>query len=179
MKWWHWLILELLIIFGVIAWIYFFPSESEEDFAKGMIGFVLFYCIEERRKTMDYKEGMTCGECLKYEFCPVANHNANHKACMKITTEENYTIEQNAEENQIEGGVLSISGSVKKTELKDQLESYEGYINDIPLVIDPCKMCKIYKQKVAMTQDILTVTDNGMTVIPARCVVGTMTVSLR
>lgn len=30
-------------------------------------------------------------------------------------------------------------------ELKDQLKSYEGYINDIPLVIDPCKMCKIYK----------------------------------
>ena len=32
-----------------------------------------------------------------------------------------------------------------KIKLKDQLESYEGYINDIPLVIDPCKMCKIYK----------------------------------
>jgi len=86
------------------------------------------------------------GECLKYTFCPVANHNTNHKACMKITTTENYTIEQNTGENRIEGGVLSISGSVKKTELKDQLESYEGYINDIPLVIDPCKMCKIYKK---------------------------------
>lgn len=46
MKWWHWLILELLIIFGVMAWIYFFPSEIEEDFAKGLIGFVLFYAIE-------------------------------------------------------------------------------------------------------------------------------------
>ena len=52
---------------------------------------------------MDYKEGMTCGECLKYAFCPVANHNIYHKACMKITTKENYTIEQNARENQIEG----------------------------------------------------------------------------
>lgn len=31
-------------------------------------------------------------------------------------------------------------------ELKDQLECYEGYINDIPLVIDPCKMCKVYKE---------------------------------
>ena len=41
----------------------------------------------------------------------------------------------------------NFSGSVKKTELKDQLKSYEGYINDIPLVIDPCKMCKIYKAK--------------------------------
>ena len=29
-----------------------------------------------------------------------------------------------------------------KKEIKDQLESYEGYINDIPLVIDPCRMCK-------------------------------------
>ena len=33
-----------------------------------------------------------------------------------------------------------------KKELKEQLKSYEGYINDIPLVIDPCKMCKIYKK---------------------------------
>ena len=34
-----------------------------------------------------------------------------------------------------------------KNELKEQLKSYEGYINDIPLVIDPCKMCKVYKEK--------------------------------
>lgn len=34
-----------------------------------------------------------------------------------------------------------------KKELKEQLKSYEGYINDIPLVIDPCKMCKVYKAK--------------------------------
>lgn len=33
-----------------------------------------------------------------------------------------------------------------KNELKEQLKSYEGYINDIPLVIDPCKMCKVYKK---------------------------------
>ena len=33
-----------------------------------------------------------------------------------------------------------------KKELKEQLKSYEGYINDIPLVIDPCKMCKVYKE---------------------------------
>lgn len=50
MKWWHWLILELLIIFGVIAWIYFFPSEEfEGDFAKGLVGFVLFYALETTR----------------------------------------------------------------------------------------------------------------------------------
>ena len=29
-----------------------------------------------------------------------------------------------------------------KKELNDQLKSYESYINDIPLVIDPCRMCK-------------------------------------
>lgn len=47
MKWWHWLILELLVIFGVIAWIYFFPSEIEYDFAKGMVGFALIHVIED------------------------------------------------------------------------------------------------------------------------------------
>ena len=34
-----------------------------------------------------------------------------------------------------------------KKELKEQLKSYEGYINDIPLVIDPCKQCKKQKRK--------------------------------
>jgi len=63
MKWWYWLILELLIIFGVIAWIYFFPSELECDFAKGMIGFVLIYTIEDckdikRWRTMNYTESV-------------------------------------------------------------------------------------------------------------------------
>ena len=61
MKWWHWLVLELLIIFGIMAWIYFFPSEFEDDFAKGMIGFVLIYAITEckdtnRRNKMTEKE---------------------------------------------------------------------------------------------------------------------------
>ena len=83
MKWWYWLILELLIIFGVTAWIYFFPSEIEGDLAKGMIGFVLFYAIEECKGT-------------------------NRRNRMS----ENYTVEQNAGENQIEGGVVSIGGSI-------------------------------------------------------------------
>ena len=83
MKWWYWLILELLIIFGVTAWVYFFPGEIEDDFAKGMIGFVLIYAITEckdinRRKTMS----------------------------------ENYTVGQNAGENRIEGGVVNNSGSI-------------------------------------------------------------------
>ncbi len=51
MKWWHWLILELLIVFEVIALVYFFPSEIKEgDFARGMIGFVLIYVIEVYRE---------------------------------------------------------------------------------------------------------------------------------
>ena len=83
MKWWYWLILELLIIFGVMAWIFFFPSEIEDDFAKGMIGFALIYAIEQC-KDINRRNGMS----------------------------ENYTIEQNAGENRIEGGVVSISGSV-------------------------------------------------------------------
>ena len=34
-----------------------------------------------------------------------------------------------------------------KKELKEQLKSYEENINNIPLVIDPCKQCKVYKAK--------------------------------
>ena len=34
-----------------------------------------------------------------------------------------------------------------KKELEEQLKSYEGYINDIPLVIDPCKQCKNVERK--------------------------------
>lgn len=33
-----------------------------------------------------------------------------------------------------------------KKELKDQLKSFESYINDIPNVIDPCKICKVYRK---------------------------------
>ena len=35
---------------------------------------------------------------------------------------------------------------MSKKELKDQLKRYEGNINNIPLVIDPCKMCNTYKK---------------------------------
>jgi hypothetical protein len=30
--------------------------------------------------------------------------------------------------------------------ISDQLKSLEEYINDIPMAIDPCKICKIYKK---------------------------------
>lgn len=74
MKWWHWLILELLIIFGVMAWIFFFPREIEVDFAKGMIGFVLIYAIEEckdinRRKTMSEKHTIKLDKEKNIDFC--------------------------------------------------------------------------------------------------------------
>jgi hypothetical protein len=36
----------------------------------------------------------------------------------------------------IEGGKMS------RKELKDQLEVFENYINDIPNVIDPCSQCE-------------------------------------
>lgn len=32
-------------------------------------------------------------------------------------------------------------------ELESQLKSYESYINDIPLVIDPCRQCKNEERK--------------------------------
>lgn len=33
-----------------------------------------------------------------------------------------------------------------KKEFSDQLKSFESFINDIPLFIDPCRMCKVYKK---------------------------------
>lgn len=34
-----------------------------------------------------------------------------------------------------------------KKELNEQLKSYEGCVNDIPLAIDPCKMCKYHSEE--------------------------------
>jgi hypothetical protein len=50
MKWWHWLILELLILFGTTTWIYFFPDEIEYDFCRALLGFDFIYLIEKFRK---------------------------------------------------------------------------------------------------------------------------------
>lgn len=44
MKWWYWLVLELLIVFGVMAWVYFFP---EDALAKGGVGLGIFWLVEE------------------------------------------------------------------------------------------------------------------------------------
>ena len=35
---------------------------------------------------------------------------------------------------------------MSRPKISDQLKSFESYINDIPLVVDPCRMCKIYKK---------------------------------
>lgn len=56
MKWWHWLILELLILFGITTWIYFFPDEAEVNLAKGAFGFALIYFIETLRNAINDKK---------------------------------------------------------------------------------------------------------------------------
>lgn len=54
MKWQYWLLLEVLIEFSVIAWIYFFPSDDNVgNLARAMLGFSLIYCIEVIRKKED------------------------------------------------------------------------------------------------------------------------------
>lgn len=48
---WCWLISEILILFGVMAWIFFFPSaDNVDDFAKAFLGFGLIYLIEKFRE---------------------------------------------------------------------------------------------------------------------------------
>ena len=127
MKWWHWLILELLTIFGVIAWIYFFPSEIEYDFAKGMIGFVLFYAIENckdinkrRLNRMKKIKGYNIVKEKTNELLvsiEIGNDEVIERNGYKVIPfyeEGNPTIEQNCGENRVEGGVLSVSGSVSE-----------------------------------------------------------------
>ena len=56
MKWWRWLVLELLIIFGVMAWIFFFPQSTwEEDCCRALSAFVIIFCIEKIRKLFKEK----------------------------------------------------------------------------------------------------------------------------
>lgn len=42
--------------------------------------------------------------------------------------------------------LVEVGGDEPEQKISDQLKSLEGYINDIPLVIDPCKMCGVYKK---------------------------------
>lgn len=51
MKWWFWLVLELLIMFGAMAWLIFFPSElPEEDLYRAILAYVVLFTIEKTRK---------------------------------------------------------------------------------------------------------------------------------
>ena len=51
MKLWCWLVLELLVMFGTIAWVYFSPSETfEEDCCRALLGYVVIFSVENIRK---------------------------------------------------------------------------------------------------------------------------------
>lgn len=154
MKWWYWLILELMIIFGVTAWIYFFPSEIEGDLGKGLIGFMLFYAIEE---------------------CKEINRGK--------TVSEYYTVEQNAGENRIEGGVLSVSGSVSEKHyrpFKDCDELVEAYHKRAftPIIAEELNknLKKMYrpeiwiKSKAYGVDNLITAFDNDKESIGGSCV---------
>lgn len=62
---------------------------------------------------------------MKIEVCKICDHDHAHckygNNCREM----------------IEVGVTE-----PEQKISDQLKSLEGYINDIPLVIDPCKICK-------------------------------------
>ena len=38
-------------------------------------------------------------------------------------------------------------GSLLKNELREDLEVCENYINDVPNIFDPCKMCENWNEK--------------------------------
>ncbi len=56
-----------------------------------------------------------------------------------------------------------------KKELKEQLKSYEGYINDIPLVIDPCKQCKVFKEHKGYEFEHKEINGGTITISQGRC----------
>ena len=146
MKWWHWLVLELLIIFGVIYWIYFFPGEIEDDFAKSLIGFVLIYAVEKYRET-------------------------NRRKRMS----ENYTVEQNAGENQIEGGVVSIGGSVEKhyrpfKDCDELIRYHEKHIAIVTTDLNHSRPPIWVKSKRYKVDNLITAFDNDNESIGGSCV---------
>lgn len=53
MKWWHWLLIEISIMLGVIVWIYFIPDELELNLTKGFLGYLAIYIIESLRRKYD------------------------------------------------------------------------------------------------------------------------------
>lgn len=49
MKWNHWLLIEISIMLGVMAWIYFVPDRLELNVGKSFFGFLTVYIIESLR----------------------------------------------------------------------------------------------------------------------------------
>ena len=46
---------------------------------------------------------------------------------------------------------------MSKPELKDQLKSLESYFNDVPLVLDPCKMCLNYDEEKGYKEKLMRI----------------------
>ena len=59
----------------------------------------------------------------------VQEENRELKKKIKIIDDANVNLRTNNED-------------MSKKELKEQLEVTESYINDIPMIIDPCRMCE-------------------------------------
>ena len=122
MKYWIWICLELLIMLCTGVLIYFFP---EDALAKVALGCGLFWLVEEckeinRRNKMKKIKGYNIVKEKTNELLvsiEIGNDEVIEKDGYKVIPfyeEENPTIKQNARENQIEGGVASISGTVAK-----------------------------------------------------------------
>ena len=55
---------------------------------------------------------------------------------------------------------------MSRAKISDQLKSFESYVNDIPFVIDPCKICKVYKKNKGYE---VTVKDKAGNYTDGRC----------
>jgi len=142
---WFWIGLELLVLSNTCAWTYFFPDDA---FAKGLIGFVIIWAIEEYRY--------------------VSRRNRM-----------NHTIEQNAGENRIEGGVVGISGSVTKqyrpfNDCNELIEVFrekcEAEVNCSTFFPKMYKACVWVKHKEYGTENLITAFDNDNESIGGSCV---------
>ena len=196
MKWWYWLILELLIIFGVIAWIYFFPSEIEYDFAKGMVGFALICAIENCKdiKQEEIKMKKIKGYNIVKEktnellvSIEIGNDEVIERNGYKVIPfyeEGNPTIEQNAGENRIEGGdeactKISLNKGIDRQYRPfnncDELievfrEKCEAEVNCSTFFPKLYKACIWVKHKEYGTENLITAFDNDNESIGGSCV---------
>ena len=89
----------------------------------------------------------------------------------RVKPEENYTIKQNAGENQIEGGVVSISGSVAK--------QYRPF-KDCSELINTCGSKLIWvKSKMYGTENLITAFDNNNESIGANVIINDFGVTMK